>query len=262
MAEFSRSSLSVTLSVWKALLLREALTRVSGGRAPWAWLVLEPVVHIFFLAFVMLVVRQRLVAGIDTLSWIVSGLLGFFLFRRTAFQCANAISGNSALFSYRQVHPVDTVIVRFVLEGALMILIACAVYLGVVLAGLGSLPGDPLLVVASAFLLWVFGLGVGLAMSVGIELIPEVDHLFKFAMTPLYLVSGVVFPIALVPQPYRDWLLLNPIAHGLEGLRLGISPYYHVVPGLSLEYLFYLSMCSVFFGLALHRKFAKRLVAL
>ncbi|HNM20864.1 MAG TPA: hypothetical protein PKJ66_00095, partial [Rhodocyclaceae bacterium] len=63
MAEFSRSSLSVTLSVWKALLLREALTRVSGGRAPWAWLVLEPVVHIFFLAFVMLVVRQRLVAG-------------------------------------------------------------------------------------------------------------------------------------------------------------------------------------------------------
>jgi len=35
--------LRVTFSVWKAMFLREAVARLSAGRAAWLWLLLEPV---------------------------------------------------------------------------------------------------------------------------------------------------------------------------------------------------------------------------
>jgi capsular polysaccharide transport system permease protein len=90
--------------------------------------------------------------------------------------------------------------------------------------------------------------------------VPELGRLIDFVMTPLYLISGVILPLSSVPQPYRDWLMLNPVAHGLEAVRLGFSPYYHAVPGLSISYLYGFSLVSIFLGLALHRRFAIRLV--
>lgn len=109
--------------------------------------------------------------------------------------------------------------------------------------------------------LWLLGLGVGLIFSVANELIPEIDYVFRFIMMPLYIVSGVILPLAMVPMPYRDWLLLNPIAHGLEATRLGFSSYYRSVPELSLGYLYVCALISVFFGLVLHQRFVQRLIA-
>ena len=80
-------------------------------------------------------------------------------------------------------------------------------------------------------------------------------------MLPLYLISGVILPLSTVPQPYRDWLLFNPIAHGLEATRLGFSPTYHAVPELSMPYLHAAAISLVFLGLALHKRFANRLLA-
>jgi capsular polysaccharide transport system permease protein len=54
--------------------------------------------------------------------------------------------------------------------------------------------------------------------------------------------------------------LFNPIAHGLEAARLGFAAHYHAVPELSLGYLYGFALVSVFFGLALHRRFALRLI--
>lgn len=261
MTEAIRSSLSITISVWRALLLREALSRISGGRMPWLWLLLEPMLHLAFLTFMMAVLRQRVIGGINVVIWVLVGVLGFLFFRRTASQTVNAVDANSALFVYRQVRPVDTVLVRGFLECALLVLISLITFCCTALFGFDVLPSDPVFVLVAVFGLWLFGLGVGLMFSVIIELIPEVDHFYKLAMMPLYFVSGVIFPIAAVPFPYRDWLLLNPLVHGLEAIRLGFSPYYHAIPELDVEYLYIVSICCVFLGLALHQRFAQRLVA-
>jgi capsular polysaccharide transport system permease protein len=89
--------------------------------------------------------------------------------------------------------------------------------------------------------------------------VPEVGRLVNFVMMPLYLISGVMLPLSAVPLPYRDWLMFNPVAHGLEAARLGFSPYYHAVPELSISYIYGFALVSIFLGLALHRRFALRL---
>lgn len=220
----------------------------------------EPIFHILLLVFISTVVRVRTIGGIDTTVWIIVGLLAFFLFRRTGTQVASAIDANRALFTYRQVKPVDTALVRAVLEALLMtvvffILIAVAGLLGHV-----QVPDDPLLVMGAFGGLWLFALGFGLIVSVISSLIPEFGQVLKLAMTPLYFISGVIFPVSALPQPYRDILLTNPITHGLEAARSGFSSYYHVIPELSIPYLFGSALVSIFIGLALHRRYALRLV--
>lgn len=257
-----RSALVITLSVWKALFLREALSRLFSARATWFWLLAEPVFHITYMLLIFTVIRVRTVGGIDTTVWLMVGMLAFFMFRRTGTQVTSAIGANLALFTYRQVKPVDTALVRGGLEGILMIVIAGILLAGAALFGHAVLPADPLAVLEAFFGLWLVGLGFGLVTSVASELVPELGRVINFVMMPLFMISGVIFPITAVPQPYRDWLLLNPVAHGLEAARLGFAPYYHAVPELSIAYLYGFALVSIFLGLALHRRFALRLVTL
>jgi len=255
-----RSSLVITLSVWKALFLREALARLFSGRAMWFWLLAEPVFNVSYMLFIFTVIRVRTVGGIDTVLWLMVGMLGFFMFRRTGTQVQNAISANQSLFTYRQVLPVDTALVRAALEGFLMVAVASVLLTGAAILGHSVVPADPLAVCEAFVGLWLVGLGFGLVASVVMELVPELGKILTLLMSPLYLLSGVIIPLSVVPLPYRSWLMFNPVAHGLEAARLGFAPYYHAVPELSVAYLYAFAMVSLFLGLALHRRFALKLV--
>lgn len=259
-ARFGRPSLLITLSVWRALFLREALARLFSGRATWFWLVAEPVFSVAIMLFIFTVILVRTVGGIDTMLWLMVGMLGFFMFRRTGTQAQNAISANRTLFTYRQVLPVDTALVRAALEALLMVAVAGVLLIGAALLGHSVVPANPLAVLEAFLGLWLAGLGFGLVTSVVIELVPELGKVLKLVMAPLMILSGVMIPISAVPQPYQGWLMLNPVAHGLEAARLGFAPYYHAVPELSVAYLYAFALVCIFFGLALYRRFATKLV--
>ncbi len=262
-AHISRTSFDITLAVWKALFLREAVTRISNRRFAWIWLLLEPVFHIAYLLVLFSVIRMRSVGGIDTPVWIMVGLLTYFMFQRCGQTTMNAVSANQALFKYRQVKPVDTVLVRAALEGFLMILITILCFIGAALFGMSRhlLPVDPLSVAEALVAMWFVGLGYGLITSVAISLIPELGNIIGMLMTPVYVLSGVIFPVNSLPSPYREWLLLNPLTHGVEAARLGFAPHYHTFPELSIAYVYGCALVAVFFGLALHTRFSTRLVA-
>lgn len=257
-----RSPWQITVSVWHALLLREAVARMFGRRAAAAWLFLEPVAGIAFMLLIFTVLRARFVGGMNTLLWLSAGLLAFYLFRRTANQGASAVGANLALYTYRQVKPVDTVLTRCVLEGVLMLVIAALVFSVLALLGVPLQLHDPLQVIVSLLGLWLLGMGWGLAASVAAELVPELGNLLSLLLMPLMLISGAVFPLSAIPYPWREWLMLNPVAHGIEGARAGISPYYHHVPELSLNYLLGFALALVFLGLVLQRRFRSRLVSM
>ncbi len=254
------TSLAITLSVWRALFLREAITRISKGRAAWLWLLLEPIAHMTIMMFIFSVIRVRVVSGMPAPVWVMAGLLGMFMFMRTGNQTKSAINANKSLFAYRQVKPLDTVLTRAYLECFLTVIITIIMVAGSFLLEFGVFPEDPLLLLLAFLGLWLTGLGYGLVTSVISELIPEFDKILRLFMGPIYMLSGVVFPIASVPSPYRDWLLYNPIAHGIEATRASISPYYHAFQELNLAYTFGCASVLIFIGLVLHKRFAIQLV--
>jgi capsular polysaccharide transport system permease protein len=77
---------------------------------------------------------------------------------------------------------------------------------------------------------------------------------------PLYLSSGVIFPVDRLPQEYLDWLLLNPLLHLVELSRHAFIPAYVPAPGVNASYpiLFMLATCAA--ALLLYRADRLRLV--
>lgn len=257
-----RTNWQVTWAVWRALLLREAVSRLFGKRAAFFWLLLEPLAYLAFLSFIYTVLRTRHIGGMDTVLWLISGLLAFFLFRRAAIQGQGAVGVNRALYSYRQVKPVDTVLVRCFLEGLLMLLIGSIVVVGAGLWGVNLQMHDPLAVISALLGLWLLGLAWGLVASVAVELIPELGNILRMFMLPLKILSGVIFPLSAIPQQWREWVMLNPLAHGIEGVRAGIAPYYYAVPELNLAYMHGFTLVALFLGLALQIRFKQKLLSL
>lgn len=255
-----RSSTSITLSVWSAIFLREAVSRVSGGRAAWVWLLVEPVAHLTILMVVLSAVRHGITLGMDFALFLAIGILGYNLFRNAALRSMAAISANRALFAYRQVKPVDVVLVRAFLEGVIQLFVGLIMFAGMSLLGFDVLPYDPLTVMLVYVLFWVFGTGLGLMLSVGSTLIPEVGKVASLCFLPLYFVSGVMFAPAMLPPQVREWLLLNPIMQGLELARAAFSPSYPATTGIDIGYVTGFAFVSFFFGLALHVRFARRLL--
>jgi len=256
-----RSDLSVAVSVWHALFLREAGMRLATGRAAWLWLLLEPAAHMVFLMVLFGLVRHQVMRGANIELFILTGVWGFFLFRNVATRCMDAISANQALFAYRQVRPVDTVLVRGAVELVLYVVVGAVLLAGLALCDIDIRPDDPLRVALAAALLWAFALGLGLCFSALSHLLPELGKLIRLAFTPLYFLSSVMYPIASVPAGARHWLLRNPVVHGLESLRAGYFAGYRGAAYAEPGYLAACALAALFLGLALHARHADALAA-
>ncbi len=254
-----RSALAVTWASARALFFREVLTRVTGSRGAWVWLLLEPMAHVAFLMTVFGFVFHRTIAGIDGALFVMTGLLGFFLFRNTATRAMGAISANQALFTYRQIRPIDTVLVRSAVELIVSLTCAMVLVLGALLLGYEALPSDALYAGSAWAGLWLLGLGLGLVLSALEALVPEVGKLVALMMTPLYFASGVMLPANAIPQPWRDVFLANPVMQGLECLRAGWFAGYHEASAAALSDVFTCGLLALALGLALHLRFADRL---
>lgn len=257
-----RRPLIITLSVWKALFLREMITRLSLKRGAWAWLLLDPIIQIVLMLLMFTFLRIKIVSGIDVLAWLIMGMTSYNLFSRTATQIQNGFSANKALFTYRQVKPLDALFVRAYLEGIIELMVILIVSCGaVLLADVKMIPDDPLLVLIALFGLWLLGLGYGLIKSAVTELVPETGRFFNYIAMPLHMSSGAIIPISGIAQPYRDWLMYNPLVSGLEAARFGISSVYHVIPGADLLYVYQCALVAVFLGLALQIRYSAKMLS-
>ncbi len=257
-----RNSLQVTLHVWHALFMREAMARMTGDRFGWTWMLLEPIAHIMIMIAVReLLGRVRFIPGADFIPFLIVGLMGFFIFRNAATRAMSAVNANSGLFAYRQVHPVDTVLVRAGLEGALKTVVFILMVLGAAFLGMTILPHHVLFAAFAWLVLWLLGLGLGLLFSVAVSLVPESQKIINMVMFPLYFLSGVILPVQFMPHSIQPYLLLNPVLHTIESMRYGFFHSYRSIEGINIQYPISFALIMILFGLMLHIRLKARLMA-
>lgn len=109
----NRTSWQVTKSVWYALFMREALARTTANRFAWFWMIAEPVAYIVIMISIRTILfnKSKTLFGAEFVPWMIVGLFSFFLFRENMMRSIGAIDANKGLFAYRQVKPIDPVIV-------------------------------------------------------------------------------------------------------------------------------------------------------
>jgi len=258
----ARTPWQVTRSVWYAMFMREALSRTMGDRMGWFWMIFEPV------AFTVVMVGIRaflptdgLIQNADFIPWLLSGLMGFFLVREGMMRGMGAINANRALFAYRQVHPIDPVLVRVFLEGSLRSFIFIMFIVGGYLVSIDLYPDNALMSMFAWLSLWCLGLSLGLVMSVAATLVPEVSKIVNVVSLPLLIISGAMLPLNQLPHWLLGYLMLNPIPHGLETLREGFFSGYNPVYGTSMIYFWINTVSLLCLGLLMQLRFFQRLKA-
>lgn len=254
------SPISTTLTVWHALFLREALDRFFGSRAGWAWLIVEPAMHVAIIGIIISYYRRITPGNVDLLSWICVGMIAFFIFRRTAVQVQHAVDCNRVFFAFRQVRPFDAAVARGAVEAFSMFFVSLALLIPMAFFDKQFWPRDPLLLLIALAGLWFLALGYGLITSTIQRLIPESSHIFAILFIPLYFMSGAILPIANMPPKIQKWLMYNPIASGLEYARFAFFDHYPIVRLASLPYLFLWVLTLVTLGLILYKLFETQLI--
>lgn len=245
------------------MFMREVLARATGDRMAWFWMIFEPVAVVGLMVLIRTLVmgRERLILNAEFVPWLIIGLMGFFLYRDNMIKLMGAIGANKGLFAYRQVKPIDPVIIRSLVEGALRSFIFLLFIAGGMLLGLDINPDAPLYAIWAWFSLWMLGFGAGLMLSALNTLIPELGNIARILALPLLLVSGVIIPVSIIPHHLQVYFLWNPIPHGLEVLRQSFFSSYPIIEGINLLYLWYWALSTLVFGLMLHLRYEMRLKA-
>lgn len=214
-----------------------------------------------YLTVIYTMVRVRKVGEIDTVIWIMIGLISYFLFRKTGEQTAKAPNENSALFAYRQVKPIDTLLARSILEAFNLIVTMIIVAVVFEIADHPLIIENPLELIVAFAGMWLLGLGYGLIASSAFELVHELRLVLRVVMRPMYLISGVILPMSSLPAPWREILMWNPVAQGIELSRMAISKNYHAAPETDAGYFFEFILWMLVIGLYLHRRFASKIAS-
>jgi len=258
-----RTSAQIVRAVLLALVLRELRTRLSIKRFGAFWVLFEPLAHVSILLLISVYVRGKHVPGLEVAVFLVSGIIPFLLFKNIYFKGMEAVASNRALFAYKQIKPLDAILSRTIVE----IIISACVY-ALMMFFLGFFWGYDVGIAQPIG--WVEALLVGILLSFGIglnlcvlgEMFPDMKYFIRLMFFPMYLISGVIFPIWILPPEILGWLLWNPFLHIIDVLRQHVFENYPFVPGIELLYPFKVALVLVFSGLMLLRIRQDRLVAL
>lgn len=255
-----RSSLQVQRAVLQALVIRELRARVEGRWLGLLWMLIEPLATVLLMLTLYGFRSHAASVNVELPVFLITGMMPFFMFRNLARRLPGSITSNRGLYAYRQVRPIDALVARGVVEIGL----SSAVYLAALAAlgwlGYHWLPVAPLELIAVSSVLLTLGAGLGLLFSVLVHNRPKVQSVINLLFLPLYLLSGVLFPVRLVPQEYQEYLLWNPVLHLIDLSRAYFLPLHQSVEGVNLAYPAAFTLVVATLSLSLYRVYRHQLL--
>lgn len=256
-----RNSFEIQLATVRALFFRELQTRFGSKdlRLGYLWALLEPFSQVFVMLVMFGFILARHVPAMDYSVFLLTGILPWFLFSKSTNRALGAVEGNQGLLNYRPVLPIDITIARTGLEMIIYFVVYVILMFGV--AWLDRLDGisDFLLLLSVWAAVGLFSFGISLVMMVVGHFSGEIGKLVSVLTSILYFASAIIFPIQLVPEPYRGYLLLNPLVHAFETARYAISNNYGV-DGVDFGYFLKSTLVVLVFGLLVYKSRERRMM--
>lgn len=236
-----RHGLIVQGRVIGALVLREVHTINGSSRLGYLWVLIQGIfgISVFWAARHFMGAGQA-PHGMNMAIFLASGFGLWSIFSNGISRCMTAVEGNRALLTFPQVTELDVMIARIIVIAATQIVTATIIIVvALVLMDepmvFGSLPLLLLLLVAVP----VFSLGCGMILSSLSVFVPALNKVVPMLLRMLFFVSGVFFSVSVFSQKVADILMLNPMMHAIELIRMSLHEPY-IVNGVSWVYV----LCS------------------
>ena len=250
-----RSPWQISHAVWYALILREIQTMFLSRRFGAFWVLAEPIAFITVIMLIRVYIRDRSMPGVPFALWLLMGLVPFLMMRGISFGLMGAVSSNKSLFTYRQVKPFDCYVARTLVNILTQMSVLLILAFGMIFFIGYPIPVyKPIEWIATLMVMVGFSFALGVFLSLLVHKLPDITPIIRMMFLPLYLLSGVIFPIRWVPQPYYDWLLWNPFLHLVDLSRQYSLSTYIPLPGITFEYPAKCAILVLFFGLLVYRR--------
>ena len=242
------------VSVLFALFLRELKTRFGEKRFGAFWVIGEPLLHLLMLLSVFVFLRTRMMPQVPFELFLITGLVPYFVFQHIVTGLMSCIDANKALFAYRPVKPIDAYLTRVILEVLIYGIIFVVMIIGFgFFMGLDIVIYHPLMFMSIFFMLILMGFAFGVGASLIVDVFPTAKIIIKVSMMPLYFLSGIMYPLWIVPSQYLHYLEYNPIVHLIELLRESFFSHYPRVNGISFSYPLSITLITLFLALYFYR---------
>jgi capsular polysaccharide transport system permease protein len=199
------SFLKTHVQVVGALLVREVTTRYGGKPGGYIWAILEPASYVIMMTLVVGGIAHQPALGTSFSEFFATGYLSFFYYAGCVGYLTSAVRANKTLLSYPNVAPIDTILARLIVQTLTTTLVSVLV--------LGTI------IYSQRF-------PVSIRWGYILESYPLYEQIFGIVSRPLMILSGVMYLPDLVPHPFRDVLLLNPLCHATMLFREGFYPEY------------------------------------
>jgi capsular polysaccharide transport system permease protein len=247
------TQLLLQLRVVGAVARREMQLRAMKGNFGLVGVFLEPLALIAtFLALRVFLRGSGDGIYLNVVLWLALGFVPFFMFSGIAIKAISGVEKNSDLYFYRRLKPLDSLLGNAFLLAQIFGFLLIIFVVGVSLWEWRFVVQDVGMAVFVFVGIGMLGFGVGLITLIIGHRLPIVAWVMKMFLRRILLwTSCIFFPISALPDIARPWILWNPIAHGIELLRIACNPFYPA-PGVSGLYFLAWVVSSVGFGLFIY----------
>ena len=200
----------------------EFRSRFARSRLGGFWMILHPLAQVAIYALVLSAVLSAKLPGIDNrfayALYLMSGMLGWNLFSEVLSRSVNIFVVNGDLIkklSFPKI-TLPLVVIGSALVNNVLLFGAIMVVFGL----LGHLPNLNIL-----WLPVVVGLALGIAAGLGVFLailnvfIRDISQIMNILLQFWFWLTPVVYMHNIIPEQYRDWLYLNPMATVVVGFQ-------------------------------------------
>lgn len=248
-----REGLRRQTNVIFALIFKEIKKRTgSDGYGMYSLIgnILEPTIATVTMMVFFYLIRRQEVYGVHVALFIAVSYIPFGILRRSLSNIPAAVKSNSAFYAYQQVKPFDSIVARFVLQSALLLLGGMLI-LFLLWWFLGLHVRTDRLPQAIGVIAMMMASALGISLIVGTygTIYPAVNRIISTLSRGIVILCAVIHPMRDLQARAGSVLLWNPLAHMEELIRyyaLGMKPYLGV--SLSFCILFMLSCLGLGFA--------------
>ena len=229
------------------------------------WFFIQPFISTVLFSFIFNKVAKISTDGVPPYLFYMSGIIAWNYFSDCITTTSNTLTTNANIFGKvyfpRIIVPFSKVVSglsKFILQ----LVFYFFIYFYFIYSGNTSINLSiniifliPLLIIQMALL----GLGIGLIISSLTTKYRDLNYLIGFGTQLLMYASPIIYPLSIVPDRYKYFLMLNPITPIIELFRLGLvgQGYFDV---LLLIYSIFITTLFFFAGVILFNKVEKSFI--
>ena len=257
----SRKPLQIFIAVQKALFLRELDMRFSQSKTGIFWTFFEPFIQVMIMVMIKVFIFSSKNNSVNFETFLALNFIAYNMFKNIVTQSMGAFTANKALFIYKQVKPIDTILARTLVEVYFTAIVICLfLLLGFYFGYDLSIKNLPMVTVGFIFLLFL-----AVASSIFIATIntymSSFGKIINISMTFLMFGSAIFYSIESLPKELQTLLLLNPLTHFMEMIH---GYYFYALDDrfVNYNYMMLWSISTLFIGLWFYRYLEERIISL